>query len=140
MVKKTILRSFIPLLLLPASSICVNAGEEAFLELVEKVEADVLELAAEVTDLYKDRCTTALEDCSRNNFHECVSSFPDQTCPGGEQLGDKKCGDGVTCSRLWDYSISRVSLPDKVADGLHENPTDPEVSIIFKSCVQSTQE
>eukprot|EP00521_Asterionellopsis_glacialis_P006386 CAMPEP_0195285320 /NCGR_PEP_ID=MMETSP0707-20130614/3194_1 /TAXON_ID=33640 /ORGANISM="Asterionellopsis glacialis, Strain CCMP134" /LENGTH=649 /DNA_ID=CAMNT_0040344793 /DNA_START=91 /DNA_END=2040 /DNA_ORIENTATION=+ len=122
--QKIILRSFIPLL---ASSFFVNAGEEAFLELVEKVENDVLELAAMVTDLYKDRCTTALNDCSKNNFHECVSSFPDQTCPGGEQLGDKKCGDDVTCSRLWDYSISRVSLPEKVADGQHENPTDPEV-------------
>jgi len=115
-------------LLLPASSILlVNAGEQQFLELVEKVEADVLEMAEEVRRLYKDRCTTALEDCHKNNYHECVTSYPDQTCPGGEQLGDKKCGDDVTCSRLWDYSVSRVSLPAAIANGPHENPTDPEV-------------
>jgi hypothetical protein len=84
-------------------------GEAEFLQLVSNVEADVLEMAREVERLYKQRCSDiTLNDCYQNIYEECSSRFPNQVCPAGEQLADTTCGDGAECSRLWDYSISRV--------------------------------
>ena len=126
--KRTFINLFLVVLThIQAGFLFVKAGETEFLQLVQKVEGDVIQLARQVESLYKNRCTN-FDQCYKNNYHECVTSFPNQTCPGGEQLGDKKCGDDITCSRLWDYSVSRVSLPEDVANGQHQNPTDPEVS------------
>jgi len=111
--------------------VCIRltaGGEAEFLKLVSDVEADTLEMAREVELLYKQRCSdVTLNDCYKNNYEECMSRFPNQECPAGEQLADTICGDGTECSRLWDYSISRVSLPQAVANGPNRNPTDPNV-------------
>jgi len=124
--KKKFLIIVITLILAIHQDTFIKAGELEFSKLVEKVEGDAIELAREVERLYKNRCENFVE-CHKNNYHECVTSFPSQTCPGGEQMGDKRCGDDITCSRLWDYTVSRVSVPEEVADGLNYNPTDPEV-------------
>lgn len=125
------MKDFLSILILSVLLACIQlttGGETEFLQLVSDVETDVLKMATEVERLYKQRCSDiTLNDCYKNNYEECMSRFPNQVCPSGEQLADTICGDGTICSRLWDYSISRVSLPQAVANGPHRNPTDPNV-------------
>lgn len=112
----------------PCTSLFVEGGEAEFLQLAADIEADVLEMAREVERLYKERCSdVTLKDCYKSNYEECLSAFPNSVCPAGEQLADTICGNGTKCSRLWDYSTSRISLPGEVADGPDGNPTDPQV-------------
>jgi len=103
-------------------------NEARFSVVVEKVEADAIELAKKVSELYQNRCeATLLADCFRGNYDHCLSSFPEQTCPGGLDLNTPECGDGFTCSTLYSFSTTSVALPRESARGPDRNPTDPQV-------------
>jgi Mg-chelatase subunit ChlD len=102
--------------------------EAKFTSLVQKVEGDALELARKVEELYKNRCSLALlADCSMGNYDHCISSYPDESCPGGDVYNTPQCGDGISCSALYSFSITNVVLPQSVANGEGGNPTDPQV-------------
>lgn len=103
-------------------------NEARFAELVDKVEADAIELARKVEELYQNRCeATLLADCFRGNYEHCMSTYPEQTCPGGIDLNTPECGDGFTCSTLYSFSTTSVALPRVSARGPDRNPTDPQV-------------
>lgn len=94
-------------------------------DLFAKMETDVLELALEAEKAYAVRCSTSLENCARMNYDECSSEYPNLSCPATE-LTVEPCG-GPLCSSLVDTSISAVSLPRDVANGVNGNPTDEQV-------------
>ena len=103
-------------------------NEAKFSEMVEKVEADVIELARKVEELYQNRCeATLLSDCYQGNFHNCMSAYPQQTCPGGPDFDTPECGIDQTCSALYSFSVSSVSLPSGSVDYVSRNPTDPQI-------------
>jgi hypothetical protein len=80
-----------PYLLLFASSLFVLvagalAGNAELDQIITKMEHDVVELARRVEDLYSSRCTTALENCDRNNYEHCLSTLPNATCFASEEF------------------------------------------------------
>ena len=90
-------------------------------KVVAKMEADTLELAAEVERLYQERCSDdILERCARGNIHECFSELPTQECLSGDDVALAVCGDGQTCSNLWDLQASTFRVPI----GLVEDTTE----------------
>ena len=98
-----------------------------FEDVIDKMEADTLELARKVEELYSNRCDAKhLSECAFANYDHCLSRYPSETCPGGDDLNVPACGDGVTCSALYSYAVSAVTLPLVVADGENKNPTDPQ--------------
>lgn len=106
----------------------VRFNEAKFSEMVEKVEADVLELARKVEELYQNRCeATLLADCYQGNYHNCMSSYPQETCPGGPDFDTPECGMDQSCSALYSFSVSSVSLPSGSVDFVSRNPTDPQI-------------
>jgi len=120
--------SHLPLAMAQQEEVQTTFNEVEFDRLVEKVEADAIELARTVEELYQSRCELALlADCVNGNYDHCLSSYPDETCPGGDSLNLPDCGDGVTCSGLLSFSVSSVVLPKEVANGPNRNPTDPQV-------------
>ena len=118
-----------PLLLLLAMA-SIHAGEEEYVQLVEQMESDVKELAQQVERLYQNRCNgTSLKACALGNYDDCASRFPNPVCLGNRSdLNIAQCGEnGVTCSSLWDYTISNVRLSNAIADSSNHNPSDPRV-------------
>jgi uncharacterized protein YegL len=71
------------------------------------------------------------------NYDECSSEYPNLSCPATE-LTVEPCG-GPLCSSLVDTSISAVSLPRDVANGLNGNPTDEQVSADISLMIQHMQ-
>ena len=115
-----------PLLSIPMMH--VKAGEAEFEALVARLENDVITFAREVESLYQNRCTEiSLQECSGGNYDECSSLLPNQVCPGGEDLNIEQCGDGITCSALWDYSVSTVAIPKELASTDGRNPSDNSI-------------
>ena len=103
-------------------------NEAKFSEMVDKVEADVIELARKVEELYQNRCeATLLENCYQGNYHHCISAYPQQTCPGGPDFDTPECGIDQTCSALYSFSVTSVSLPSGSVDYVSRNPTDPQI-------------
>jgi hypothetical protein len=103
-------------------------NEARFSEMVDKVEADALELARKVAELYVDRCeATLLADCYQGNYDHCLSLYPQETCPGGSDFNTPECGDDETCSVLYSFSVSSVSLPLDSVDFVTRSPMDPQV-------------
>jgi hypothetical protein len=104
------------------------ATEADFDALIASMTADAIELARQVELLYQKRCNEiSLRQCARGSYNECTSLYPNQTCPGGEDLNVAQCGDGVSCSGLWDYSISNTRLHQNLVDSADGNPSDPNV-------------
>lgn len=102
--------------------------EAKFNSVVAKVEADALEIARKVEELYRDRCSVALlSECAKSNYEHCRSSYPSESCPGGEDFNAPVCGDGVTCSALYSFEVTSVVIPRDLATGPDNNPTDPQV-------------
>ena len=111
-----------------AQSDAPRFNEARFSEMVEKVEADALELARKVAELYVDRCeATLLADCYQGNYDHCMSLYPQETCPGGSDFNTPECGDDETCSVLYSFSVSSVSLPLDSVDFVSKSPMDPQV-------------
>ena len=124
--------SFIAVLLLSISS-HVKAGEAEFEALVVRLENDVVTFARQVESLYLNRCNEiSLEQCSKGNYDECSTLYPNQICPGGEELNIAQCGDGTRCSALWDYTISNVVIHKDLTSVDGRNPTD--ISVIETIC------
>jgi len=91
-------------------------------------EDDMIKLALKVEELYQDRCeATLLQDCFQGSYDHCLSSYPNTTCHGGDDLNTPACGDGITCSTKYSFSVTSVSLPREVATGPNGNPTDSQV-------------
>ena len=93
-----------------------------FLEVVEKMESDVLELRLKVEELYMGRCDTdVLRFCEGSNYDDCNAQFPYPTCPA--YAHDK---------RLKDFTISTIRIPENQQD-INGNPTDTKAieSICF---------
>ena len=104
----------------------IRFNKDKFKEMLQKGDADVLELARKVAELYKSRCdTTLLSDCNQGNYHNCMSSFPQETCMGGPDFDTLDCGMDQTCSALYSFSVTSVSLPSGSLDYVSRNPTDP---------------
>ena len=119
--------SYIALLLI-IRTMYGKAEEADFEALVARLENDVLAYAREVETLYQNRCSAiSLQECSQGNYDDCTSLFPNQICPGGEDLNVARCGDGVTCSALWDYTVSSVSIPKDIDSVDGRNPSDKNV-------------
>ena len=56
------------------------------------------------------------------------SSVPNQQCMKADELVIEACaGSGGNCNALWDKTTSVVSIPEALAKGEHDNPTDPEI-------------
>ncbi len=110
----------IHLFLLPPS---VTADTAQLNALIAKIENDTIEFARKVEELYKHRCTSALINCSRNNYDGCVAQFPNPTCYKSDQLSTSNCS-----AAFFDFTVSSVFLPTSDAYGLESNPTDPSVS------------
>jgi hypothetical protein len=123
-----LLNQTISALLLSSSLRILEAAEAEFNALIAMLEADVLELARKVALLYENRCSEDIfTGCARSNYHECMSLSPNQTCPGGKDYNVAKCGDGISCSGLLDFSVSNVRLHSKLVDFTSGNPLDPNV-------------
>lgn len=114
----------------------VGAGEAELEQLINKMESDVVELARAVENAYQNRCESALGSCLMNNYDECLSEYPSPICPATDELVVDVCRGGGSCASLIDTSVSAVSLPRKVGNGVDGNPTDPQVSsIIYIICL-----
>jgi len=105
-----------------------EAGTADLELLIDKMENDVLELAEQVEEAFQDRCTTALNDCSYNNYDSCVSQFLSPTCYKSDELVTTcSSGPSDSCAALFDFNSSNVILPSEIADGKDGNPTNPQV-------------
>lgn len=102
---------------------------------VKKLQDDALELADQVERLYQGRCSPEILDrCARGNFHECVSELPTQQCLSGSDVVLEACGDGQTCSSLWDLQASTFRVPLGLVDDASEillNREDVIESVCF---------
>ena len=106
-----------------------EAGTADLELLIDKMENDVLELAEQVEEAFQDRCTTALNDCSYNNYDSCVSQFLSPTCYKSDELVTTcSSGPSDSCAALFDFNSSNVILPSEIADGKDGNPTNPQVN------------
>jgi hypothetical protein len=123
----SVLSTILLLYLLPP---VVTADKTQLNALIAKIENDTIEFARKVEELYQYRCTTALLNCSRNNYDGCVAKFPDATCYKSDQLFVSACSASRsdTCAALFDFKVSAVRLPSAIAVGNDYNPTDPQVS------------
>jgi hypothetical protein len=102
--------------------------ETRFKQVVAKVQSSVVALARKVESLATHRCTDiVLNSCYLANYHSVLSTLPSTTCPAGINFQITACGDGFTCSGLWDFTTSTVSLPNDLANGDNLNPTKPQV-------------
>jgi hypothetical protein len=90
-------------------------NEAKFEELVAKMEADVMELARAVEDVYATRCDfdVTVNSCGHANYGDCISMFPNQQCRGGLDYSSPNCngsGDNSSsatkCSSFFDFSVS----------------------------------
>ena len=109
-------------------------NEAAFNNLKEKLEQDALELGRYIEELYATRCADIqLEQCAKGNYDDCLSLYPNQQCLSGANYAIPACGNfsqvGNVCAGLFDLSITSISIPAKLADGISGNPTNPQVIV-----------
>jgi hypothetical protein len=74
-------------LLCLASTAHADFNEDGFLEVVKKLEADVIELAEQMERRHEGRCETmssSSSSCEMNNYHRCLSALPNPTCSTSE--------------------------------------------------------
>ena len=93
--------------------------------------------------LYAGRCdASVLTQCTRGNYHECLSALPTHTCtPAANEknvhqltmLEDTTCGDGVTCSALLDKQTSTIRLAQPLLDQQGAN----QILVSSKSVIES---
>mmetsp|Transcript_24982 Transcript_24982/g.51235 ORF Transcript_24982/g.51235 Transcript_24982/m.51235 type:complete len:770 (-) Transcript_24982:208-2517(-) len=102
--------------------------EIAFQAILQRMEQKVLALRDEFERVYQFRCdTNTLDQCGRNNYNDCYSSYPDAECAAGDEYFEIKCENGETCPASWDIKRTKVTIPDSLALGPDGNPTDPEI-------------
>ena len=99
--------SFRPLLLSVAAllgvGVLTNAAslekENEVKAILEQMESDVLAFRDEMERVYSARCDPSmLRECSRNNYNDCSSVYPNQWCMEADELVLPTCGDGSTCN------------------------------------------
>lgn len=96
---------------------------------LQRMESDVRDLRDEMERVYSSRCDTAtLTQCSRSNYNDCSSTFPNQQCMKADELVISACGDGESCNALWDKTQTVVRIPASLAQAPKNNPTAPEVT------------
>lgn len=72
--------------------------EIAFQAILQRMEQKVLALRDEFERVYQFRCdTTTLDQCGRNNYNDCYSSYPDAECAAGDEFFEIQCENGETC-------------------------------------------
>mmetsp|Transcript_39498 Transcript_39498/g.118569 ORF Transcript_39498/g.118569 Transcript_39498/m.118569 type:complete len:168 (-) Transcript_39498:1689-2192(-) len=102
--------------------------EDALISAMKRLQDDVLQYRNEVERAYTERCwSRTLNTCQKNNFNECSSRYPNQTCPSAKYTVVTECGTGDMCNGLFDWSVSTVRLPLALANGPENNPTDTDV-------------
>ena len=63
------------------------------------MEADVLSFRDEIERVYTSRCDAAtLSACSKSNYNDCSSTYPNQQCMKANELVIESCGDGTACN------------------------------------------
>mmetsp|Transcript_18822 Transcript_18822/g.37996 ORF Transcript_18822/g.37996 Transcript_18822/m.37996 type:complete len:104 (+) Transcript_18822:292-603(+) len=61
--------------------------EIAFQAILQRMEQKVLALRDEFERVYQFRCdTNTLDQCGRNNYNDCYSSYPDAKCATGDEF------------------------------------------------------
>jgi len=103
-------------------------GEDVLRDVMLRLEVNVLAYRNAVESAYNSRCSSnTLNTCQKNNYDECSSLYPNQTCPSSDFAVISQCGKGELCNGLFDWSVSTVRLPRALADGPGNNPTDPQI-------------
>jgi von Willebrand factor type A domain len=114
---------------------CCKASEADFNDIINKIQLDVLEFAQKVEEYYEKRCdVNTLKACSESNYHETLSSFPNQQCETTGYRDIAVCGE--SCGALYDFTTSAVRIPiGEVTDTKDYNPKDPRAveAICFSS-------
>ena len=94
-----------PLITLVASLVVSLANatsldkEDEVKSILRRMESDVLAFRDELDCVYSARCETkTLTECTKNNFNDCSSTFPNQQCMKADELVISACGDGVSCN------------------------------------------
>ena len=59
----------------------VASTVEELQTLMENIESHVLKFAKEVESRYASRCSLTLQDCNHNNYDNCNTEYPYQSCP-----------------------------------------------------------
>ena len=82
-----------------SSSAASFEKEQAVKVILQQMESDVLAFRDEMERVYAARCdTSTLTECSRNNFNDCSSTYPNQQCMAADELIISACGDGQSCN------------------------------------------
>jgi Mg-chelatase subunit ChlD len=111
-----------------SSSAASFEKEQAVKVILQQMESDVLAFRDEMERVYAARCdTSTLTECSRNNFNDCSSTYPNQQCMAADELIISACGDGQSCNGQWDKTRTAVRIPANLALAPQDNPDDPEV-------------
>lgn len=102
--------------------------EQEVKTILERMSSDVLAFRDEIEAAYSQRCSTdMLSRCSRGNYNDCSSTFPNQMCMDPSELVMQQCGNGQSCNALLDKTITTVAFPAALATGEGGNPTDHEI-------------
>ncbi|KAL3827393.1 hypothetical protein ACHAXA_003127 [Cyclostephanos tholiformis] len=86
-------------------------------DILQDTEERVKAFRDEIERVFQNRCaSTTHNDCIKSNYNDCSSNFPDQECIETHEFVISACDNGYSCNALWDKTISKVSLPEVVAE------------------------
>ena len=109
----------------------VSATEQDLINLITRLNSDVIELRNEIESSISTRCDS-IRGCYQSSYDECQSEYDtsSQTCPSVDELGYaiEECGAGIKCNGLFDSGVTTVRIPEQLAQGPNRNPTNPSVS------------
>jgi hypothetical protein len=107
-----------------ALAVALTNAAELEEQVIRDMEDEVRQFAAVVKKLLTSRCTSGLYDCYHNNYHHCLSTLPNATCPASKDFVFEEC-DG--CGAPFDFTTSTVHLPKEIEVDDNGNPIDPKV-------------
>ncbi|KAL7486287.1 hypothetical protein ACHAW6_011887 [Cyclotella cf. meneghiniana] len=104
-------------------------SESEVKSILKQMEDTVLAFRDEIERAYESRCDPEkLAECSKGNYDDCSSIYPNPQCMDASKFIDSTCGNADNnCNVLWDESQTTVMIPAELADGPMGNPTDPRV-------------
>lgn len=77
-----------------------SVGNEAEVEsILQRMENSVLAFRDQIENIYTSRCDAeTLIECTKSNYNDCSSIYPNQQCMDASEFVDPLCGDGKTCN------------------------------------------